>query len=87
MVLDQSLFPKVHRGACFCFPIPLTRIVIQCIFFLFVVNCYDSKACCPSTTDQVFLGMAASFVPPIRGIVALIEDVEATGYCTSLRAT
>ncbi|CAN0496504.1 unnamed protein product, partial [Ectocarpus sp. 12 AP-2014] len=29
--------------------------------------------------DQVFLGMAASFVPPKRDIVALIEDVEAAG--------
>lgn len=28
---------------------------------------------------QVFLGMAASFVPPKRDIVALIEDVEAAG--------
>lgn len=29
--------------------------------------------------NQVFLGMAASFVPPKRDIVALIEDVEAAG--------
>lgn len=29
--------------------------------------------------SQVFLGMAASFVPPKRDIVALIEDVEAAG--------
>lgn len=28
---------------------------------------------------QVFLGMAASFVPPKRDIVDLIEDVEAAG--------
>lgn len=31
------------------------------------------------THEQVFLGMAASSVPPKRDIVALIEDVEAAG--------
>lgn len=30
-------------------------------------------------SHKVFLGMAASFVPPNRDIVALIEDVEAAG--------
>lgn len=33
----------------------------------------------PALVDKVFLGMAASFVPPKRDIVALIEDVEAAG--------
>ena len=33
----------------------------------------------PAFVAKVFLGMAASFVPPKRDIVALIEDVEAAG--------